>query len=328
MRRTSSAALLIAIAAGGSAQAQLRMPQTAIAKAAIRPALPVSILRQKPGGREDRQILRETVAASQATLRAALAGPAGCEGCIAVVNGKPVDRVTFTPGTEEMAAAYVISGAGFGDTPGSVYLRGGFNTRPELRVDGWSDRRIVAYFPRGLRGEVDQGGVGLVVRLPDGRLIETPATARFVAAREEQVIGFDDIPRASVRSQSDTALTMKQQDGGLYFFGVDSGESVKHGYTDRIVLNFLKPGFEGVAASTGFCRTDTGDTDQTGGAGGRYVYGQYDLRWDGDDIVIDRAMWQSHSSPMMAISATNSFESCFRDLKVTVAGPAGIRPLK
>ncbi len=322
-------ALAVLAASSTAAQAQLRRPLSGPRLEAISTAAPAPVVQRRAASEDNSRILREELAASQGAIRAALAaGQIGCERCIAAINGKPVQRVTFTPGTEELAAAYTIIGAGFGDKPGSVYLAGRFNTRPELRVDSWNDRQIVAYFPRGLRGEVDQGEVSLVVKMNDGSLVQTPATGRFRAAREEQVIGFDAIPRSAIRYQSDTALEMEARDGGLYFYGVDSGDSVKRGYEDRIVLNFLKPGFEGVAASVGFCRSDTGDASASGERGGRYVYGNYAMRWDRDDLIISRAMWQDHRSPNMMLPGLNVFKSCFRDLKITVSGPAGIAPLK
>lgn len=316
---------LVALATASTAQGQVRRvsPPPVADRANVQAVLPTPRALRRPGAQDGGQVLRDESAASQAALRA-VARPADCGDCIAGVNGRVIDRTTFTPGTDETASAYVITGAGFGDAPGSVYLGGPFNARPNLRVDNWSDGRIVAYFPRGLRGEIDRSGVSLIVRRADGRLIQTPATARFYAAREEQTLNFDQIPRTSIRWQSDTALTMEIQNGGLYFSGQNPGDSVKHGFTDRILINFLKPGFEGSSFSVGFCRTDTGDGSRSGGSGGRYLYGGYDARWDGDDIVIDRAMWQDHISPMGPISGGNWFESCFRDLRITVIGPAGV----
>ncbi len=320
---------IVTLAVGTGAEAQTRLsapPAAGRVNAAAILAPPVAL--RRPGGQDGRQVLRDESSASQLALRSIAARPAGCDACVVAINGKGVDRVTFTPGTEDMASAYVITGSGFGDTPGGVYLNGPFNARPDLRVDSWSNTRIVAYFPRGLRGETDRSGIGLTVRLPDGRLIQTPATGRFYAAREDQVIDFNDIPRASIRWQSDTSLTMEIRNGGLSFASSNAGDSVKKGFTDRVLINFLKPGFEGTAFSVGFCRTDTAGSSASGGSGGRYLYGRYDARWDGDDIVIDRAMWQDHSSPMLLISGSDQFESCFRDLKITVTGPAGVRPLR
>ena len=315
---------LVVLAVGGGAMAQARLatpPAASRANIAANLSAPVTL--RRPGAQDGRQILRDEVSASQAALRSILRA-AGCENCIVGVNGRSVERATFTPGTDETASAYVITGAGFGDTPGGVYLGGPFNARPDLRVDNWTDTRIVAYFPRGLRGEIDRTGVSLIVRRSDGRLIQTPATARFYAAREEQTITFDQIPRASVRWQSDNALRMETRNGGLYFKAMDVGDAAKRGFTDRIVLDFLKPGFESTSFSVGFCRSDTGDGSASGGTGGRYLYGRYDARWDGDDVVIDRAVWQDHLSPQLVIPGANAFESCFRDLRITVTGPAGI----
>lgn len=321
---------LAALAVAPAAQAQARRlspPPAAVPAADLRAILPSPVALRRPGAQDGRQVLRDEASAAQAALRA-VARPIDCSDCIVGINGRGIDRTTFTPGTQDAPSAYVITGAGFGDAPGGVYLGGPFNTRPELRVDAWSDGRIVAYFPRGLRGETDRTGVSLTVRRADGRLVQTAATARFYAAREEQTLNFDQIPRSSIRWQSDTALDMDIKDGGLSFVGVDSGDSVKRGFTDRIVLNFLKPGFEGVAFTVGFCRSDTGDGSAAGSSGGRYLYGRYDARWEGDDIVIERAMWQDHSSPMMLVSGSNVFRSCFRDLRVTVTGPAGVSPVR
>ncbi|WP_146112039.1 hypothetical protein [Brevundimonas vesicularis] len=319
----------VALVLAPDVQAQARLPsRPAMAdRAAIQVVAPAPITLRRPGAQDGRQVLRDEAAAAQAALRA-VARPIDCSDCIAGINGRAIERTTFTPGTQETPSAYVITGAGFGDAPGGVYLGGPFNTRPELRVDNWSDGRIIAYLPRGLSGETDRSGVCLIVRRADGRLVQTAATGRFYATREEQTLGFDQIPPASIRWQSDTSLEMQVRDGGLRFVGTDSGDSVKRGFSDRIILNFLKPGFEGSAFSVGFCRSDTGDGSANGSAGGRYLYGRYDARWDGDDIVIDRAMWQNHTSPQMLTSGANTFQSCFRDLRITVTGPAGVSPMR
>lgn len=317
----------LSVSTGAGAQTRLSAPSVAN-RTNVAATLPAPVTLRRPGAQDGRQILREESRASQGALRAIQPRLAACENCIASVNGRSIERATFTPGTADLASTYVITGDGFGDTPGGVYLGGPFNSRPELRVDSWTNNRIVAYFPRGLRGEPDRQGVSLTVRLSDGRLIQTPATARFYAAREEQTVGFDDIPRASLRWQSDTSLTLQVQNGGLHFTAMGAGDSVKRGFTDRVVVNFLNPAFEATAFNVGFCRSDTGNGSANGSDGGRYLYGRYDARWDGDDIVIDRAMWQDHASPFMLVSGSDVFDSCFRDLKITVIGPAGLRPLR
>lgn len=293
--------------------------------AAIPPSLAPSLRRVRPDRPDSRQPLREEAAALRGM--GPVPGPI-CEDCVTTINGRTIAKVTFTPSTADIPAIYTITGNGFGDVPGGGFLTGPFRTRPELRVESWNNRQIKVYLPQDVRGEPDLQGVGLTVRLKNGKLISTPMTARFLAAREEQVLSFADIPLKSVRWQSNTALTMTVADGGLNFSGVDVGDSVKTGYTDRIVTNFLAKGFVATSFSIGFCRQDTGDGAAYGGAGGRYLYGRYDARWEGDDIVIDRAMWQSHVSPNMALRGRNYFESCFRDLHITVEGPAGLKPVR
>jgi hypothetical protein len=291
---------------------------------AIPPCLAPGIRRVRTDQLDSRQPLREEAVALRSM--GPVPGPI-CEDCVTTVNGRTIARVTFTPSTSEIPAIYTITGNGFGDVAGGVFLTGPFRTRPELRVESWDNRQIKVYFPQGLRGESDIQGVGLTVRLQSGKLISTPMTARFLAAREEQVIDFADIPQNSVRWQSNTSLKMTIADGGLNFSGVNVGDSVKTGYIDRIVMDFLANGFAATSFSVGFCRQDTGDGAAYGGAGGRYLYGRYDARWEGDDIVIDRAMWHSHRSRNLLLPEFDAFESCFRDLRITVEGPAGLKPV-
>lgn len=291
----------------------------------IPPSLAPSIRRVRPDRPDSREPLREEAAALRGM--GPVSGPI-CEDCVTTINGRTIANVTFTPSAADIPAIYTITGNGFGDVPGGVFLTGPFKFRPELRVESWNNRQIKVYFPQGLRGEPDLQGVGLTVRVKSGKLISTPMTARFLAAREEQVIDFAGIPQKSVRWQSNTSLKMTIADGGLKFTGANVGDSVKTGYTDRIVMDFLASGFAATSFSVGFCRQDTGEGAAYGGAGGRYLYGRYDARWDGDDIVIDRAMWHTHRSRNLLIPEDDAFLSCFRDLRITVEGPAGLKPVR
>lgn len=130
------------------------------------------------------------------------------------VNGQRFTQ--FTPGTR-----YVITGCGFGSTPGKVYLTGAFpahNGRIDLGpywVYGtqrswsghWSDQRIDAQLDAGLAGELDQYNVELVVETSTGQQIQM-GNVSFQAQRAEfmlssipsSALGFNPDPFGAAAS--------------------------------------------------------------------------------------------------------------------------------
>jgi hypothetical protein len=123
------------------------------------------------------------------------------------VNGQQPNFAQFTPGTR-----YVITGCGFGSTPGKVYLTGGFpahNGRVALGPyfafgtqrswsGHWSDREIDAQLDEGLSGEMDQfTNISLVVETSDGQRIQAGVLS-FKAQRAEFMLG--SIPSSAIGS--------------------------------------------------------------------------------------------------------------------------------
>ena len=114
---------------------------------------------------------------------------------IAAVNGARFTQ--FTPGTH-----YVITGCGFGSTPGKVYLSGPFpahNGKIEIGpywqygttrswTGHWSDQVIDAQLDEALSGELDQYNVVLVVETSTGQQIQMNNIS-FKAQRAEFMLG-------------------------------------------------------------------------------------------------------------------------------------------
>lgn len=133
---------------------------------------------------------------------------------IDAVNGGRFTQ--FTPGTR-----YVITGCGYGSTPGKVYLTGAFpahSGRVELGpyyqfgvartwTGHWSESEIDAQLDEGLAGELDQYNVSLVVETSAGQRIQM-GNSSFQAQRAEFMLaripsngfGFSPDPGGAAQS--------------------------------------------------------------------------------------------------------------------------------
>lgn len=237
-----------------------------------------------------------------------------CDPCISRVNGKDASRVVFTPGTAESAAKYTISGRGFGARQGSVYLSGGFNKRPTLRVDSWRDDQITAYFEAGFTKELDRKDIKTVVKMPNGSLIESAGNAKFYATRAQTTIGLDKIPDSRIKYDTDSAMKMDKDATSYKFLQIDSSKPSLRGFTDVINLNnqgLLKPGFAVVSATANIEEylQNGRYTDKHGCDGSTRSIGENRIAWVGDDLQIKRPMNYLSMNP---ISATG-VEGKFRD---------------
>jgi hypothetical protein len=228
-----------------------------------------------------------------------------CNPCIKGVNGKGGSRLVFTPGTAESAAKYTIGGGGFGAKQGSVYLTGGFNKRPTLRVDSWRDDQITAYFEAGFTSEQDRTDVKLVVKLADGSLVESTGNAKFYATRAQTNIGLDKIPEGRINIDMVPNLSFSKTSNS-YEFKQTGSTTYPRGWTDTINTKsqgWLKPGFEVVYADANIEQyaQDAPYVDSQGCAGVTRTIGESGLAWVGDNLQIKRPLNNISMHPTLGV---------------------------
>jgi hypothetical protein len=275
--------------------------QTFSPKTPVNIVRPLKMVKQSPHTVNIKAVLAEenaSAATAITTKSAVLDSLLACtDGCIFSINGKGGNRVIFTPGTAESAAKYVVSGAGFGTRQGSVYLTGGFNKRPILRVDSWRDDQITTYFEAGYAGEQDRNDVKLVVKLSSGKTFESPGNAKFYASRVQTVIGMDKIPDSRMSIEKPRNLTYSKA-AQAYEFSYGSNyqtETDLRGFTDTINLTangLFKPGFDvvWVGASIEQYPENGAIVSDRGCSGSSHTFGESSIAWVGDSIQIKRPM--------------------------------------
>ena len=258
--------------------------------------------------------------------------PAACAPCITRVNGKDISKVSFTPGVDGIAAKITISGDGFGEQKPQVYLTGPFQNRPpELRVDEWGNRQIVAYFSQGYQGEIDHDGVGLAVTTASGKQLKTAASGKFVATRAEYEIAFDNIPQASIHKDTEGLQGYPGNNGYHLYANLQNRKaSLEKSFSDYIQLDFLKVGFEVNSAfatlydntveSCNDCKITT------------LTFGENALNLQDGRLIIRRKSISHLFIPLglgsLIYPDRVSYNVVYNNLKIKVIGPAGVNPIK
>jgi hypothetical protein len=133
-----------------------------------------------------------------------------CSGMSVATVNRAKTGVIFT--TDQSTNLYTITGCGFGNTPGKLYLEGGQGAFPAhggklgFVVRTWSDRGIVAMLEPSISGELDQDNVTLVVETATaarGRIQSGPH--KFIAARGQPIL-IPALPKSAFCSTSATAM--------------------------------------------------------------------------------------------------------------------------
>ncbi|MFA6179178.1 MAG: hypothetical protein WC696_06150 [Candidatus Methylopumilus sp.] len=273
-----------------------------------------------------------------------------CNGapCILAVDGQPLTQASFTPGLP--GKTYKITGWGFGNNSGEVFLYNDFPTAPKFRpVPGqWKNTEISVTFDSYV-GAVDQNAQ-LVIH-PSGATnnITTPAVVKFIATRDTFSIPFEKIPKNMISLESGelfapsyNAADCPQLNAPIAYCAyvnfvreVNQIASIKRPFTDKISLAFLKPGFKVTNVDAGFGRVDTNGSRCDGnncgaGSGNVEVFGSYGYEIRNSEIVITRAVWHNHKSPnvLKAYKGGDEYFSGVQKLNVVVEGPKGVNPVK
>ncbi len=212
----------------------------------------------------------------------------------------------------------VIAGNALGDRPGSARLTGGAlasNPVP-LLVAKWNAGAIEANIPGGTRGVPDEPKAVLEVKTASGATYRFDGIT-FVAARAEATV--KDADRIAQYLHVDAGPTWPQASIAKNAVArwID-GESIDCPRTGTDTLRFRNVnGFEVVGVSMVHARTDSGDRDMAGNAGGRvyspgYAFGEWRdevvSRYTGDGSIgapatfvsalpVSWGIFRSHTSP-------------------------------
>lgn len=231
---------------------------------------------------------------------------------IASVNGRIRD-IRLTPGGKVS-----IAGNALGDRAGNARLVGGAlaaNPVP-LLIAKWNAGAIEANIPGGTRGVPDEPKAVLEVKTADGTTYRFDGIA-FVAARADATV--NDAARIARYLHVDPGPTWPQASIAKNAVARWSdGESIDCPRTGSDTLRFRNvDGFEVVGASMVHARTDSGDGDMAGNAGGRvyspgYAFGEWRdevvSRYPGDGAIgspatfdsalpVSWGIFRSHTSP-------------------------------
>jgi hypothetical protein len=251
---------------------------------------------------------------------------------IFLVNGKH-KGVQFTPG-----GTYTIDGLGFGTTLGQVDLVSKqFPTGSQaLQVSTqWSDGQVQAILPETIRGVPDMP-VTLRVTTRDGTLFSLDA--QFYAAREELTLSMVD---ASLPAQRLFKLDLGRPANwpSPYVWTNTIGRGLRG---DNI--NCPSPGRDTLTPtlSAGWnlaSVTIVGNTpaqpdpksDEHGDDGSTTVTGSYGVAdWKilqgSEQIVLQWAVFRSHTSPTGLISGGADDCTSNYSIQATLIGPAGLKP--
>ena len=240
-------------------------------------------------------------------------------------------QVVFTP---DIDTEYVISGCGFGNTPGQIYLTGGFQTNggkvamvpfhpftgPITGSSGtsggweihWTDEQIEASVDSNVSGELDEGSVTLVIEPAGGAPLQAGWGFDFYARRGSPVM-LPQIPQSAFSHDTVfAAFGGYSSPGGAWMLKNTTVEVLRagnfnpsYGYSitpDVFTIN-LKPGFVIYSVSGAYAATPNS-------VGGK----PYRVSLSGNQVVVNY--------PMAQITAQYWFS--LYGLKVFVVGPIGV----
>lgn len=259
-------------------------------------------------------------------------GPPRISTVTEIAPGKAAtQQVEFTP---DIDTEYAISGCGFGNTPGQIYLTGGFQTNggrvamvpfhpftgPITGSSGtaggwgthWTDQQIEASVDPNVSGEIDERSVTLVIEPTSGAPLQAGWGFDFYARRGSPVM-LPQIPESAFSHDTVfAAFGGYSSPGGAWMLKNTTVEVLRagnfnpsYGYhitPDVFTIN-LKPGFVIYSVSGAYAATPNS-------VGGK----PYQVSLSGNQIVVNYPMAQ----------ITTQYWFSLYGLKVFVVGPIGV----